>query len=385
MVHRLTGYHVPISTVGSEKCQAFVPAALPPDPPLEISPVLQEQLDRALVALGRLDSVSALLPDASLFLYMYVRKEAVLSSQIEGTQSSLSDLLRHESTSSPGVPNDDVVEVSSYVAALDHGLKSLKDGMPISLRLIRDTHRVLLHRGRGSEKDPGEFRTSQNWIGGTRPGNAIYVPPPPDKITECMGDLERFIHTDTPVLIKAALTHVQFESIHPFLDGNGRIGRLLITMILCAQKVLSLPTLYLSLYFKARRQRYYEMLQRVRQQGDWESWIEFFVAGVIDTSEQATQSAKRLADLFAADKKRIESLGRPSGTALRIHHVLQSMPILGIAKAAEMAGVTVPTSTSAFGHLQRLGIVDELPKSGRSRVFGYTEYIQILNEGTEPL
>ena len=385
MVQRTTGHHVPISTVGGEKCQAFVPNTLPPNPPLKISTALQQQLDKALVALGRLDSVSALLPDASIFLYMYVRKEAVLSSQIEGTQSSLSDLLRFESTSSPGVPNDDVGEVSNYVAALDHGLQSLESGLPISLRLIRDAHRVLLQQCRGSEKDPGEFRRSQNWIGGTRPGNATYVPPPPDKVIDCMGDLEKFLHADTPVLIKAALAHVQFESIHPFLDGNGRIGRLLITLILYAQEVLSMPTLYLSLYFKAHRQEYYDLLQRVRQEGDWESWLEFFVAGVIETSEQATQTAKRIADLFEADKKRIESLGRPAGTALRVHRVLQSSPIVGVAKAAEMAGVTIPTSTSAFGHLQKLGIAAELPKSGRSRVYGYTEYIQILNEGTEPL
>ena len=205
---------------------------------MQLSSENHERLDKALLALGRLDSVSTLLPDASLFLYMYVRKEAVLSSQIEGTQSSLSDLLRYESKAAPGVPMDDVLEVSNYVAALDHGLKRVRDGFPLSLRLLKEVHKILLSSGRGGQKDPGKFRRSQNWIGGTRPGNAVYVPPPPERIMECMGAFETYLHDRSPVLVKAAFAHVQFESIHPFLDGNGRLGRLLITLLLCFERVL---------------------------------------------------------------------------------------------------------------------------------------------------
>ena len=385
MKKRQTGRYVTISTVGGEKCQAFIPAPLPPKPPLHLGPENQERLDKALVSLGRLDSVSTLLPDASLFLYMYVRKEAVLSSQIEGTQSSLSDLLRYESKAVSGVPLDDVLEVSNYVAALSYGLKRLRDGFPLSLRLLKEVHKELLSRGRGAQKDPGEFRRSQNWIGGTRPGDAVYVPPPPDKVIECMGALETYLHDRSSVLLKAALVHVQFESIHPFLDGNGRLGRLLITLLLCSEQVLTEPILYLSLYFKAHRSQYYDLLQAVRVDGAWEKWLTFFLDGVTETSEQAVKTAKRLADLFEADRNRIQSLGRPAGSALRVHHALQQAPILSIARAAEKASISIPTATSSFEHLERIRVVEELPKSGRSRIFAYTQYVQVLNEGTGPL
>jgi len=385
MKKRQTGQYTTISTVGGEKCRAYVPAPLPPEPPLQLSSENQERLDKALLALGRLDSVSTLLPDASLFLYMYVRKEAVLSSQIEGTQSSLSDLLRYESKVAPGVPMDDVLEVSNYVAALDHGLKRVRDGFPLSLRLLKEVHKILLSHGRGEQKDPGEFRRSQNWIGGTRPGNAVYVPPPPDRIMECMSAFETYLHDRSPVLLKAALAHVQFESIHPFLDGNGRLGRLLITLLLCSEQVLTEPILYLSLYFKAHRSRYYDLLQAVRIDGAWEEWLTFFLDGVIETSQQAVATAKRLGNIFNEDRKRIESLGRPAGSAIRVHHALQQAPILSIARAAENSSISIPTTTSSLDHLQRLDIVKELPKLGRSRMFAYTQYIQILNEGTEPL
>jgi len=385
MKKRQTGQYTTISTVGGEKCRAYVPAPLPPEPPLQLGPENQERLDKALLALGRLDSVSTLLPDASLFLYMYVRKEAVLSSQIEGTQSSLSDLLRYESKVAPGVPMDDVLEVSNYVAALDHGLRRVRDGFPLSLRLLKEVHKILLSSGREDQKDPGEFRRSQNWIGGTRPGNAVYVPPPPDRIMECMGAFETYLHDRNPVLLKAALAHVQFESIHPFLDGNGRLGRLLITLLLCSELVLTEPILYLSLYFKKHRSRYYDLLQAVRVDGAWEEWLTFFLDGVIETSEQAVATAKRLGNLFAKDREKIDSLGRPAGSALRVHHALQQAPILSISRAAENSSISIPTATSSFEHLQRLDVVKELPKSGRSRTFAYTQYIQILNEGTEPL
>ena len=271
MKRPLQGEYILISTVG-EKARAFVPAPLPPLPPIDwTSGGLRQRFDDALLALGRLDSVSMLLPDVSLFLYTYVRKEAVLSSMIEGTQSSLSDLLLFEADQQPGVPLDDVREVSNYVAALDHGLSRLRTGFPLSLRLLREMHERLLASGRGARMTPGEFRRSQNWIGGTRPGTAVFVPPPPERVAECMGKLELFLHDQpqpTPVLLKAALAHVQFETIHPFLDGNGRLGRLLITLLLCEQKALREPMLYLSLYFKTHRHLYYDLLNRVRLDGN---------------------------------------------------------------------------------------------------------------------
>jgi len=276
MKRTIQGRYITISTVG-ETVRAFIPTPLPPQPPIDWSPQLREKFDRALLALGRLDSVSILLPNPSLFLYTYVRKEAVLSSQIEGTQSSLSDLLLFELDLTPSVPIQDVREVSNYVAALNHGLQRLKEGFPLSLRLIREIHEILLSTGRGSDRTPGEFRRSQNWIGGTRPGDAVFVPPPPENVVECMGDLEMFLHdrpVQTTTLLKAALAHVQFETIHPFLDGNGRLGRLLITLLLCAEKVLKDPMLYLSLFFKMHRQRYYDLLNDVRFSGDWRpGWI----------------------------------------------------------------------------------------------------------------
>jgi Fic family protein len=387
-MERRTGDYLTISTVGGETCRAFVPHPLPPEPSLKLDPAIQEQEDKALLALGRLDSVSTLLPDTSLFLYMYIRKEAVLSSQIEGTQSSLSDLLLFESESSPGVPLDDVQEVSNYVAAITHGMSRLRDGFPMSLRLIKEIHGVLLSKGRGSEKDPGEFRRSQNWIGGSRPGNARFVPPPPDRINDCMGALEKFLHNDpakTPVLLKAALSHVQFETIHPFLDGNGRLGRLLITLLLCAEGALSEPLLYLSLYFKTHRDDYYNQLQNVRDNGDWESWLKFFLSGVRETAEQAVQTAKMLVRQFEEDRKKIQPLGKATGSALRVHHVLQQSPIISITNVARKTGLSFPTAKMSLTKLEELGIVSVLPKKGRSQLYGYTQYISLLSQGTEPL
>jgi Fic family protein len=383
-----TGQYMTISMVGGEVCRAFVPDPLPPVPPIKVDSALQETMDQALLALGRLDSVSSLLPDTSIFLYMYVRKEAVLSSQIEGTQSSLSDLLLYESEAAPGVPLDDVQEVSNYVAAMEHGLKRLREGFPLSLRLIKEIHAVLLRKGRGSEKEPGEFRRSQNWLGGTRPGNALFVPPPPENVVECMGALESFLHDRplrTSVLIKAALAHVQFETVHPFLDGNGRLGRLLVTFLLCAERTLSEPMLYLSLYFKSHRQEYYDLLQEVRTEGDWESWIHFFVTGVKDTAELAVQTARRLVDLFEEDRRKIQSVGKSAASALRVHHALQKSPIASIAHISQMTGLTVPTVTAALNALRKQGIVKELTGHRRGRLFGYDPYIRILSEGTEPL
>jgi Fic family protein len=385
MKRELQGKYVTISTVG-EKAQAFVPAPLPPRPPIDWTPELRSKFDQALLALGRLDSVSTLLPDTSLFLYMYVRKEAVLSSMIEGTQSSLSDLLLFELDQEPGVPLDDVREVSNYVAALDHGLRLLQEGLPLSLRLFREIHDVLLTKGRGSNQTPGEFRRSQNWIGGTRPGNAAFVPPPAEEVLECMSKLELFLHDQpepTPVLLKAALAHVQFETIHPFLDGNGRLGRLLIVLLLCEQKVLREPMLYLSLYFKTHRQYYYELLNNVRMTGDWEAWLDFFAEAVIVTATQAVETAQQLLDLSNQDRDKISGLGRAAASTLQIHRALMEHPIATSGSLVEKTGITPATVNKALGHLEQLRIVKELTAQKRNRLFSYAGYIEIMSRGTE--
>jgi len=380
------GQKVTISTAG-EKAQAFVPPRLPPIPAVRMDG-LYRRLESANRALGQLDGVTSILPDTPLFLYMYVRKEAVLSSQIEGAQSSLCDLLLFESQEAPGVPLDDVQEVSNYVAAMNHGLTRIREGFPISLRLIREIHETLLSKGRGNTRQPGEFRRSQNWIGGTRPGNALFVPPPPEQVLDLMSDLEAFIHADTPeipTLIKAGLVHVQFETIHPFLDGNGRLGRLLITFLLCTQGILNEPILYLSLYFKTRRQQYYGLLQQVRERGDWETWLEFFLDGITETSLQAAEAAREILSLFEADRHRIESLGRPAASALRVHKLLQQKPLVGIPDASQRLSISPPTIAKSIQHLADLGIVREVTGKQRGRRFMYSDYLGILSRGTEPL
>ena len=336
--------------------------------------------------LGRLDSVSTLLPDTSLLLYMYVRKEAVLSSMIEGTQSSLSDLLLYELDQEPGVPLNDVREVSNYVAALDHGLLRLAEGFPLSLRLLKDVHAVLLLKGRGSGQTPGRFRRSQNWIGGSRPGNAAFVPPPAEAVPDCMGKLEMFLHDQpepTSALLKAALAHVQFETIHPFLDGNGRLGRLLITLLLCDQKVLREPMLYLSLYFKTHRRYYYALLNRVRKTGDWEAWLDFFAEAVIVTSTQAIETAQQLLDLSNNDCDKISGLGRAAGSAHQVHRALMEHPIASSRRLVDKTGITPATVNKSLERLAQLGIVHELTAQKRNRVFSYTEYVEIMNKGLE--
>ena len=379
------GQYVAISTVG-EKAQAFVPAPLPPKPSIEWTPDLRSKFDRAHFALGQLDSISTFLPDVPLFLYMYVRKEAVLSSMIEGTQSSLSDLLLFELEMEPGVPLDDVREVSNYVVALDYGLKRLADGFPLSLRLIKEMHSVLLSKGRGSNQTPGEFRRTQNWIGGTRPGNAVFVPPLADRVLECMGQLELFLHDQpetTPALLNAALAHVQFETIHPFLDGNGRLGRLLITLLLCEQKMLREPMLYLSLYFKTHRQYYYDLLNETRLSGNWEAWLDFFAEAVIVTATQAVDTARQLIDLANEDRDRISGLGRAASSTLRVHRAMMGRPITASGWLVKKTGITPATVNKCLGHLERLGIVRELTSRKRNRVFSYAGYLEIMNQGTE--
>ena len=369
------------TAVGGERVRAFVPPPLPPDPPLRLDGLL-DRLGAADRAIGRLDFVSTVLPDRALFLHMYVRKEAVLSSQIEGTQSSLSDLLRFESEAVAGVPLDDVREVSNYVDAMEYGLERLQE-LPLSLRLIREMHARLLRHGRGQEKSPGEFRTSQNWIGGTRPGNAVFVPPPANELLPCLDALEKFIHAETPglpPLVKAGLIHVQFETIHPFLDGNGRIGRLLITLYLCVCGALTEPLLYLSLYFKARRDDYYRLLQEVRTQGAWEAWLEFFLDGVAATANQAADSAARIIELYRNDRNRITAEGERAGAMLRVHQLLQEKPFLTARKAAELTALSVPTINAAITALLSLGIVDEVTGRRRGRVYCYRAYIELLSE-----
>lgn len=373
--------------VGGEVVRSYVPSPLPPEPPVKLEG-LQLLLEQANQSLGRLDGLASVLPDLGLFLYTYVRKEAVLSSQIEGTQSSLSDLLMFENDEAPGVPIHDVQEVSNYVAALNHGLKRLQGGFPLSLRLIREIHEVLMSEGRGSTKEPGEFRRSQNWIGGTRPGNAAFVPPPPELVMECMGALEKFLHedrADIPPLVRAGLIHVQFETIHPFLDGNGRLGRLLITFLLCACGALRAPILYLSLFFKSNRQTYYDLLMQVRERGDWETWMEFFLTGVRETAEQAVGAARRILALLEEDRKKIEALGRPAASVLRVFQHTQTNPIFSIQTASEKVGISFPTATAAVGRMQKLGILREVTGKRWRRLFVYDAYLNILNEGTEPL
>jgi Fic family protein len=382
------GRYVPVSITGTT-VQAFIPSTLPPNPPLQFSQGDYELMERANRALGRLDGITALLPDTSLFIYMYIRKEAVLSSQIEGTQSSLSDLLLFEHDEMPGVPLNDVQEVSNYVQAMQHGLDRIrKDDFPLSSRLIRDIHEILMQTGRGSDRAPGIFRRSQNWIGGTHPRHARFISPPHEHIADLIANLEQFIH-DTygriPTLIKAALSHVQFETIHPFLDGNGRIGRLLITLILCAEHALSEPTLYLSLYFKTHRETYYDLLQCVRTEGVWEEWLRFFLEGVYTTAQQAFKTAQALIALFEHDRQRIEQIGRAAGSALQVHQYLQRKTFISVPDAVEELKLSGPTITNAVKHLEDFGIVREVTGKMRRRLWFYQGYLTILSEGAEPL
>ncbi|MEK7845785.1 MAG: Fic family protein [Nitrospinota bacterium] len=370
---------------GPEQFACFIPAPLPPDPPINYNAKLQSLEEQANWALGRLEGVSTFLPDPHLFLYTYVRKEAVLSSLIEGTQSSLSDLLLFENKETPGVPLADVQEVSNYVAAMNHGLNRMKSGFPLSLRLIKEIHARLLKGTRGSEREPGEFRRSQNWIGGSRPGNALFVPPQPHEVLPAMGALEKFLHDDpvrTPTLIKAGLAHSQFETIHPFLDGNGRIGRLLITFILCVEGVLSQPLLYLSLFFKQHRTEYYNALQRIRTEGDWEGWLAFYLTGVKEVSLQATETAKKLITMFEKHRGQIQDIGKAAGSALRVHDLLKKHVILSLPAAQKALHLSFPAVNKAMENLQKLGLVQEFTGRQRNRIFCYKPYLKVLDEGT---
>lgn len=380
--------HYVTASYGDEIVRAYVPPPLPPFPPLDLAPQFH-LYGEASRALGQLDGLTSVLPDLPLFLYAYVRKEAVFSSQIEGTQSSLSDLLLFENEETPGAPLEDVREVSNYIAALEHGMTRLREGFPLSLRLLREIHAILLREGRGSAKEPGEFRRSQNWIGGSRPGNAAFVPPPPHLLTDCLGRLEHFLHADIPslpVLLRAGLAHVQFETIHPFLDGNGRLGRLLITFLLWEGQALREPILYLSLYFKTHRSTYYDLLNRVRTHGDWETWIEFFLSAVRETSTQAVFTARRILALIEDDRRKIEVKGgRSAATLLQVFHHAQRRPVFSIRSMTGLTKLSFPTVSNATQELSALGIFDETTQKRWGRLYSYARYLTILAEDTEPL
>ena len=377
----LTGDYETV-VAGGVTCESFVPAPLPPNPPLSLDSKLQGRINQAMLALGRLDAISTLLPDAHLFLYSYVRKEAVMSSQIEGTQSSLSDLMVYEMDGVPGVPMDDVQEVSCYVSALNLGIKRIREECPISYRMIAEMHQVLMTSGRGINRCPGEFRKNQVWIGGHRPDEATFVPAPANRLNDCWAELERFINDvpqSTDPLVKAALSHVQFETIHPFMDGNGRIGRLLIPLILVGAKVISEPLLYLSVFFKKHRETYYERLNQVRLTGDWEAWLLFFADAVEETANQAVKTAQQLNALRQKDKARLSELGRQAGSASQIIDALFEQPVASINKLIELTGLTAATIGKVLEVLeQRLQIVKELTGQKRNRVFAYVEYVDIL-------
>ncbi len=385
MERGITG-HYTTTVAGGIACQAFVPMPLPPLPALDLSGKLQARLNEALIALGRLDAISTLLPDAKLFLYSYVRKEAVMSSQIEGTQSSLSDLMLYEMEGQPGVPMDDVQEVSCYVNALTLGVERIRQGHPISFRLITEVHQALMTSGRGAQRGPGEFRRNQVWIGGHRADEATFVPPPANQIADCWAALEQFINDlpePTAPVIKAALAHVQFETIHPFMDGNGRLGRLLIPLILVEAGVLKEPLLYLSVFFKQYRDSYYRLLQQVRLTGDWEAWLLFFVDAIAATANQAVTTAQELNQLLATDKARLAELGRLAGSATQILDALFAHPISNIAALTRATGLTAATIGKALDAMENtLGMVHELTGQKRNRVYAYSAYIDILNQET---
>lgn len=373
--------------VGGERVRSFVPTPLPPRRPvLRIKGRLGERHADAIAALGRLDVAGMMVPDVDWFLYGFLRKEAVVSSQIEGTQATLMDVVTYEATHEAERPAD-VEEVSDYVDALSYARAQVAEakGLPISVRLLCQTHKRLMRGVRGAGRDPGRLRTVQNWVGGATPGLATFIPPPPEAVPEALAALERWIHADDPLppLVRVGLAHVQFETIHPFLDGNGRIGRLLITFLLCHEGILKEPLLYLSLYFKQHRATYYELLDRVRRTGEWEAWLEFYLDGVRETADGAAATAQRLVELFQRDRSRIEPVGRRAGSALRVLDAFTRRPITTLRDLKRLTGLSFPTAGAAVDLLVDLGVARELTGKRRNRVFAYERYIRILAEGTE--
>ena len=385
---RITGTYERVTIVG-EEVAAFIPSPLPPvDPALRLEGTTAARLDRAESALVRLELAAEMVPSAEWFIYAFMRKEAVISSQIEGTQATLVDLLAFDAKAEAlSGPEADVVEVANYLEALDYARAQLRkpDGLPLSIRLLNESHRLLMRGVRGRDKQPGEIRRSQNWIGGTRPGNAAFVPPPPHLLAGLLRGFEQFIHADgdLPPLVRIGLLHAQFETIHPYLDGNGRIGRLLIALLLEQYGLLSEPLLYVSLFFKRHRNEYYRRLGAVRTEGDWEGWNEFFLEGVETVADQAVDTARDLFALVTRDRERL--LAHPGSTvaALRLFELLPTQPIVTIHRVTELLGTTKPTATKAVTALVGAGVMSETTGRKRDRAFTYDAYLDRLKEGTE--
>lgn len=362
---------------------AFIPTPLPPNPAIRMAGELQVLLSDATLALGRLDGSIQTLPNPELFVLMYVRKEAVLSSQIEGTQSSLEDVLAAEAKILETTVPRDVDEVINYVRAMNHGIARLKQ-LRVSVRLIRELHERLLTGVRGSHSTPGEVRRSQNWIGSHSAllKDATFVPPPPAEVPRALGDLEKFLHSDSklPLLVQIGLAHAQFETIHPFLDGNGRIGRLLITFLLCERGVLQKPVLYLSHFFKQHRPEYYERLQETRDNGNWEGWLEFFLLGVREVSVQATETARKILALREDHRNAIaEHLGRAAGNGHKVLEALYRRPILNVNAIKDITGTSFTAANDLVLRLTRLGILEEITNRRRNRSFRYEQYIELFS------
>ena len=377
------------NSLTSEAYYNFIPTSLPPVPEINLGEIA-EALEIAGRAIGALNATVTPAINPDLVIYSYVRKEALVSAQIEGTQSTLDDLLSHEMQGECALvttPDNDGEEASTYTTALKYGLMRVAGGFPLSLRLIREMHAFLLSQSRGLDKSPGDFRRSQNWIGGSRPGNARFVPPPPNRLPELLGDLERFIHADDhlPLLVKAALIHVQFETIHPFLDGNGRMGRLLITLFLCVTNCLESPLLYLSLFFKENRDLYYEKLAAVRVTGDWEDWVRFFLEGVTVTAKDARETMLAIQRLFSEDQAKVLTLKRAAPSALVVYEEFQKQPILDVACLCRRTGKTKPTVIGSIRHLMDLGVVECGSEKKWGRRYAYENYIALLRPGTDPL
>jgi Fic family protein len=375
------------TTVGEEEVLAFIPFALPPaNPPLVLDAGRSERLRTAEHALARLDLAGDMVPSLDWFIYAFVRKEAVLSSQIEGTQATLIDLLTFEAEERAR-PNADLEEVCNYLDALAYarGEISKPDGLPLSTRLLNETHQRLMRGVRGAEKTPGEVRRSQNWIGGTRPGNAAYVPPPPHALPEALSAFEKYLHTGNslPPLVRAGLLHAQFETIHPYLDGNGRIGRLLITLLLEHWRLLAKPLLYLSLYFKQHRDEYYRRLSAVRTDGDWEAWTDFFLDGVATTADEAVASARELFTLVTRDRARLLQHPSTSVGAIRLFEVLPRHPLVTVGSALKLLETSKPTATRAIDALVNAHVLVETTGRKRDRWYSYRGYLDLLRVGTE--
>lgn len=368
-----------------EGFEAFVPAPFPPSD-LDLGPSLLEALEDATLSLGKLVGSTEILPDPDLFVFMYVRREAVLSSQIEGTEASLVDLLEHEADIEKSERRMDVREVSNYISALRYGLERVHD-FPLSLRLIREIHEELMHGVRGGEafRTPGEFRRSQNWIGGASPQNARFVPPPVPEMKEALGELEEFLHEDDlPILVRIGLAHAEFETIHPFLDGNGRVGRLLITFLLVHEAVLREPILYLSIFFKRHRQEYYDRLQDIRDRGDWEGWLAFFLEGVASVSREATWTARQIVSLRDEMRELIhEKLGRRAARGLRLLEALFRQPYINVKMVSEITDLSQPAANALTNAMHDVGILEEVTGKKSYRVFGFQRYLELFEEREE--